>query len=141
MSERIVVFTARNLLDQGRRIVLDNWYMSVRLAQFLLEHDTTVTGTIRANRGVPPELLQMPLQKQQSAFLRKGNMLLVRYKDKKCVCVLTTKYTAGYVDKTRYVHGGKQQHFKKPAQVERYNTLMGSVDLCDQDIEPYDCCR
>lgn len=36
VSERIVVFLAQNLLEKGRHIIVDNWYLSTRLAQYLL---------------------------------------------------------------------------------------------------------
>jgi hypothetical protein len=29
----------------------DNWFVSGRLAQWLLQHQTTLTGTVKTNRG------------------------------------------------------------------------------------------
>ncbi|GBL85236.1 hypothetical protein AVEN_222712-1 [Araneus ventricosus] len=52
--------------------------MSVRLTEFLLCHETTVSGTIRANSGFPKELLVIPSPKKQSAFVRSGIMLHVK---------------------------------------------------------------
>ncbi|CAH1987778.1 unnamed protein product [Acanthoscelides obtectus] len=61
VSERIVVHLAQNILNSGREVILDNWYTSVRLSQFLLTQGTYLTGTIRSNRGVPAQLTRIPL--------------------------------------------------------------------------------
>lgn len=142
MSERIVVFLIKYLLDEGREIIIDNWYMSLKLAEFLLSRNTYVTGTIRSNRGVPKELTTTPLIQNQSCFIRKGDVLIVRYKDKRDVYLLTTKMTGGFTEKPRFDRS-VQSHIeiKKPAAIEHYNKNMGSVDGIDQDIEPYDCTR
>ncbi|KAJ8933120.1 hypothetical protein NQ314_014207 [Rhamnusium bicolor] len=91
MSERIVVFLFERLLDEGRKVIIDNWYMSLRLAQFLLTRNTYVTGTIRANRGVPKELTEIPLKTFQTCFVRKGDILVIKYKDKRDVYLLKSK--------------------------------------------------
>lgn len=52
LSESIPVFLMKSLLYQGQHIVLDNWYSSLDLAEYLLNNNTLNTGTIRTNRGV-----------------------------------------------------------------------------------------
>lgn len=142
ISERIVVFLFQQLLEQGREIILDNWYMSLRLAEFLLTKNTYVTGTIRANRGVPKELTGIPLNPFQTCFVRKDDVLVLRFKDKRDVYLLTTKLTAGFIEKNRYQRSvSGYVSYQKPAAIEHYNVNMGSVDAVDQDIEPYDCTR
>jgi hypothetical protein len=138
ISERIVVYLAQSLLNSRREIILDNWYTSMRLGEFLLTQNTYLTGTIRSNRGVPNEL-KLPLETYQSCFIRKD--MHVRYKDKKDVYLLTSKHHAGFFEKSRYMVGGKLQTFKKPAHIEFYNQNMGSVDAVDQDLEPYSSLR
>ena len=129
MSESVVAYLMRDLLDKGRHVVTDNWYTSLRLGEYLLTRGTTMTGVVRADRGPPKSLAKEKLQKHQSTFARKGNSLVVKYQDKKEVNVLTTLYTADLVDKTTFYY--------KPLHVERYNALMGSVDKTDQLLEPY----
>lgn len=63
--------------------------------------------------------------------------LLVRYKDKKDVYLLTSKHTEGFCVQSRYKVGGKLVLFKKLAPIEYYNQNMGSVDAVDQDLKPY----
>lgn len=101
-----------------------------------------MTGTIRTNRGVPKELGELALQQYQSCFIRKGNTLIVRFRDKRDVYVITTKLTAAFVSKTRYQPTtSRSLNVLKPSHIEHYNMNMGSVDAVDQDIEPYNCKR
>lgn len=142
MSERIVVFLLQDLLEQGREIIIDNWYTSLRLAEFLLTKNTYVTGTIRVNRGVPKELTETHLETFQTCFIRKGDVLIARYKDKRDVHLLTTKHKAGYIEKNRFQPSiSRNVPILKPNIIEHYNLNMGGVDAIDQDIEPYDCTR
>lgn len=142
MSEKVVVYLCQNLLDEGREIILDNWYVSVRLAEFLLARNTYITGTIRTNRGVPKELTSIKLEPGQACFVRKGDVLLVRYRDKRDVYVLSTKMVAGFVEKTtRPTASSRSVVLQKPHHIEHYNKNMGAVDAVDQDIESYCCAR
>ena len=52
-SEAIVVYLLQGLLGQDRHVIVDNWYASLRLATYLLFKGTTMTGVVRADRGVP----------------------------------------------------------------------------------------
>ena len=53
ISEIIVCHLMKDLLDSGRQVVTDNWYTSVRLANYLLTRNTMLTGVIWAGRGPP----------------------------------------------------------------------------------------
>lgn len=141
VSERIVVFLAQNLLDEGRHIIVDNWYLSTRLTQYLLKYRTYITGTLRTNRGVPQHLIDEPLNKGSSLFIRNEDMLLVRFSDKKNVYVLTSRYEASLCEKKRYLVGGQSQFYYKPLHIEMYNQFMGSVDKTDQMLQPYNPAR
>jgi len=56
----------------------------VRLAQTLLDRNMRVCDTIRANRGIPRDLEGegKRLKKGQSAFWRKGDVMVQVWKDK-----------------------------------------------------------
>lgn len=130
-----------DLLNKGRHVVLDNWYSSLHLAQFLLERGTLTTGTIRPNRGVPLIMKNESLSKGQALFSRKDEILLVNFRDTKYVHVITTKYEAGFVERTRFLKGGKKEFIKNPSPIQRYNEQMGAEDLVDQLLEPTDPTR
>lgn len=50
ISERVVVDLMQPLLPKGYHIYVDNWYTSVTLFKYLIDHDTQACGTIRKNR-------------------------------------------------------------------------------------------
>jgi len=62
----------------------DNFYNSVRLAQTLLDRNVRVCGPMRANRGIPCDLEGEGkcFKKGQSAFWRKGDVMVQVWKDK-----------------------------------------------------------
>ena len=97
ISEKIVVHLMRDLLDSGRHVVTDNWYTSLRLSDYLLTRETTLTGVVRSGRGPPKRLMAEKLDKHKSVFVRKENTLIVKYMDRKEVTVLSTRYVAGMV--------------------------------------------
>lgn len=136
-SEKIVVYMMRSLLDEGRHVVTDNWYTSLRLANYLENRNTTITGVVRRGRGPPKEITQLPLEKHQRIFARKGNVLIVRWQDKRDITVMTTKYQAGMVEKVREYFGNQTVFYNKPLHIDMYNKKMGSVDKADQFLEPY----
>ena len=123
------------LLDMGRHCITDNWYTSIRLARHLLTRATDLTGVVKASRGVPECLKVQKLKPKQSSFMRNGDILVVKYEDRKPVYSLTTRYTAELVEKTKPFH--VKVYFKLPLQINFYNEYMGSVDRADQLLKPY----
>jgi hypothetical protein len=143
ISERIVVYLAKNILDLGYSIYTDNWYTSNRLAEYLLRHGTLHTGTIRTNRGVPDAVRDAQLQRHQTAFARKDNMLVLKYSDTRDIYLLTSEFTAELSERQRYVAGahGHQEYFKKPTAIQNYTLSMRGVDKLDQLLHSYNCTR
>ena len=141
VSEQVVVYLAKDVLGQGRHIIVDDWYASTRLASFLEAKKTLMTGTIRPNRGLPKEFIEENLERYASAFIRKENTLVVKWQDKKAVHVISTKYKAGLVEKDKTYFGGVRKVFKKPCSIEKYNTYMGGVHMADHLLEPYEPSR
>ena len=136
-SELVVAYLMKDLLNKGHHVVTDNWYTSLRLGNYLLKKDTTMTGVVRADRGPPKKLKDEKLIRHQSSFARKGNVLAVKYQDKKEVNVITTRYTAGLVEKSKTYFDTTTTFYFKPLHIEEYNNLMGSVDKSDQLLERY----
>jgi hypothetical protein len=135
-SEVIVVhlLAKGNLLDQGYEVTLDNWYTSVRLAQYLWLRKTAMRGTINPVRGIPQVLRDKRLPKSDSAYMRKEHLLAVKFHDKKDVYLLSTADSAGGIEKTRHLTGNQIQVYQKPQAIETYNLRMGGVDITDQLI-------
>ncbi|MPC28607.1 PiggyBac transposable element-derived protein 4 [Portunus trituberculatus] len=133
-SELVLVYLMHSLLNKGRHVVLDNWYTSLQLAEYLLERNTLTTGTIRGNRV---RLKMLPVK-----HWPRNNVLVTKFNDHRVVHVITTKYDGGFVEKTRHLRGGDIEMVKKkPTVIQRYNEQMGAVDIVDQLLEPYDLTR
>ena len=87
--------TVLSLLDgnlgQNHHIYQDNVYNSVRVAQTLLGRNVRVCGTVKANRGIPCDLERegKHLKKGQSAFRRKGDVMVQVWKDRRLVRIMT----------------------------------------------------
>ncbi|KAG0698432.1 PiggyBac transposable element-derived protein 4 [Chionoecetes opilio] len=46
-------------------------------------------------------------------------------------------YNAGLVEKSKTFFGDRTVFFNKPLHIDRYNSLMGSVDMADQLLKAY----
>ncbi|GFO01603.1 PiggyBac transposable element-derived protein 4 [Plakobranchus ocellatus] len=124
------------LLNKGYKLYTDNFYTKPKLAEFLEEKKTLLTGTVRANSKGLPEGVSAQLQVGQTQFWRKGQMVVAAFRQKKSsrkpVLVLSTAHNAEITEKT--VRGKVQ---KKPAAIFDYNSFMGGVDVSDKQIYHY----
>ncbi|XP_066987491.1 piggyBac transposable element-derived protein 4-like [Macrobrachium rosenbergii] len=113
-----------------RAIVLytDNFYKSPTLADALADEETDTVGTVRVTRkDVPAKIKETKLKKgEKVAEFRKKSMVL-KWKDKKDVCVLSTMHDDSMV-KVKSRRGKKMY---KPKAVADYNANMGGVHLSD----------
>ena len=134
---RVVVNLLGDLIGEGRHVVVDNWYTSQKLAAYLVSENTMLTGTINPLRGVPLLLRESNLIRGQTAMMRKGVHLCIKYQDKGQVFVHTTRYTGDFVPAPRFIPGQGRIHYKKPHAVEQYNNFMGGVDKADQLLKYY----
>ena len=145
-SERIVVSLMEKLLHLGYRCYVDNFYASVRLAMFLLEKQTLMVGTIRANRGIPKFVIDTPVEACSHKYFRDRDVLVSKVVDKKSsgkktIYLISTSHVAEDVTVERYVKGGRSESILKPKIVTDYNRFMGAVDLLDGSLHPYDANR
>ena len=66
----------------------------------MLQRNVRVCGTLRANRGIPRDLEEdgKQLKKGQSAFRRKGDVMVQVWKDKRLVRMISTIHDARIVN-------------------------------------------
>ena len=102
------------LLGKGYKLFVENWYTSEALFTYLHEKQTAASGTARKNRLSPPPSLKKPqLQKGEHAFRRKGDMLAIRFNDKKEIYFLSTMHQANIVETgERDRHGNNVQRLQ-----------------------------
>ena len=90
----------------------------------------------RNSRGLPGEVKTLNVAVGDSKHYRKGEMLLVAFRDKKTqkqpVIVLSTGHSAQI--ETKIVRGKEKT---KPAAVMDYNKYMGGVDISDRIVYHY----
>ena len=87
------------LLDKGHHVYFDNYYNSPQLFEKLLDRNTHGCGTVRKDhRGLPKAVSKAKLTKSgQTVFHRKGNLLALKWKDKRDVYILTGIHKADSV--------------------------------------------
>lgn len=69
-------------LKKGYTLFLNNFFMSIPLAQFLYENFTRVTRTLRKNRKGIPAQLKDKFNVGQKTYLRKDHLLVLGYCEK-----------------------------------------------------------
>ncbi|XP_057662243.1 piggyBac transposable element-derived protein 4-like [Diorhabda carinulata] len=124
--------------SSNRNLAMDNWFMSIPLAQKLLnEYKLTVIGTIRKNkRELPEEFVDIKFEKRgvnSSFFLSHDNVTIVSYKPKanKLVTLISTMH-----------HGASLRETScKPEMIHTYNETKGAVDTFDQMCQNMNCGR
>lgn len=141
-SEKIVVHLLHrsDLLGVGLQLTIDNWFNSIRLNEFLLDHNTLSLGTIRVNRGVPSELVNHPMTPISSKFARKNDVLLVKFADKRTVYSCSSLHTADVVTRRRNVRSSDIE-YQLPSMIRDYNSWMSGTDRIDQVMAPVKCTR
>jgi hypothetical protein len=94
----------------------------VRIAETLLERKVKVCGTIRTDRGIPRDLEEerKPLKKRQSAFRRKGDIIVQVWRDKRLVRMIITIRDATVVSTGRK-NRKTNMEIKKSYAVVQYN--------------------
>lgn len=125
ISTKIVLELAEPYLDFGRTIVVDNWYISIELAERLGQRTTYLTGTLRTNRkSNPKEVVSSKLKKGETFSLRNSNNVMVlKWKDKRDLLICSTKDTNNMVTVVK-----RQKITKKPEAIINYNKGKGSID-------------
>jgi hypothetical protein len=115
----VLSFLNRNL-GQNCHIYQDNFDNCVRLAQTLLDRYMRVCSTIRANRGTSRHLEGegKRLKKGQSAFRRKGDVMVQVWNDQRLVRMISTMHETTIVNTGRRDRKTNMQTKKPYAAVQ-----------------------
>ena len=140
LTSQAVLSLADNLLDQGYCITTDNFYTSPELADYLISHKTDIYGTMRVHRKeVPSEMQKAKLKKGEIIAFQRGKVMVMKWRDKKDICLLSTVHNP---EKVRTDKIGKDgNNIVKPKVVVDYNDTMGGVDRLDQHLHDYPVTR
>ena len=98
ITERIPPTLMERYFGKGHNLYIENFYTSLRLAKYLMENGTNVTGTIRENREqFPLELINTSLQKGEAAFYQHDRIVIVEYRAKGIVLEGNLKWFMFYI--------------------------------------------
>ena len=135
-SESVVMKLMEKRLDCGHILFVDNFYTSFPLSQELLKRHTLLCGTLRRNRKHLPEaVVSAKLKTGQHIARRNGRTVVMKWKDKRDVMMLSTLHTGNMTDSSKVNRRG--EHVKKPDCVIDYNQHMCGVDRIDQLMAYY----
>lgn len=144
VSSRIPLDLYRKLLDnvpnaKGYHMYTDRYYTSIPLAEELLKMNCFLTGTIKTNRKYLPTTIKKPqfVRDRKTVAYRKGKTLVLAWKDKRIVTLLSTRNEAGLTSVDRRVRGGELVRIQKPKIVIDYTKNMRGVDRADQYAATY----
>lgn len=119
---------------RGHALYLDNYYTSIALAETLLKQGVSITGTLRSNRKGIPEIFQKSkLKKGESFFLRRNDVLIQKWKDKRDILMISTRHNGEFEEVKPQVGASKL----KPKAIAEYNRYMGGIDKADQIMSYY----
>ena len=160
-SEKIVLQLVNKITNEGRQIILDKDLNSIQLANKLYKVKTYTLGTIKSyttssgKANLPPMItgkgsfIQQP---QQPFFVRKDNILLIKYDEKKTTYLLSTKHLAedfmykniviqNPVNTTRSNNRKFTKFIKKPLMMKEYQLQMESLDQSHDLLQNYEIVR
>ena len=140
LGTRVVVDLVKSLAGKGHHIYFDNYYTSPTLCHILHTNGFGCCGTLRLNRkGIPPSFRSAKVKKGEVVQYTDGEILGIKWKDKKDVSLLTTIHNGEMISKRRRLKGGPGGHVtvQKPAAIDQYNTYMGGVDRAGQLMQYY----
>ena len=128
ITTRIVLSLMDPLLGKGYCLYTDNFYTSPTLADMLVDCNTDTIGTVKvARKDVPAKIKDAKLKKGEVVAAYRKKSMVLKWKDKKDVCVLSTLHD----DSMMQVKSRRGKEVNKPKAVASYNSHMGGVDLSD----------
>ncbi|KAL4134748.1 hypothetical protein QTP88_006465 [Uroleucon formosanum] len=129
VGSKIVLELSEPYLDCGRTLYVDNWYISIELAESLNSRQTHLVRTLRANRkSNPKDVTQKKLKRGEVISMRSfSNILVLKLKNKRDLYILSTKHNSEMIS---IDHRGK--YIEKPKVVIDYNLGKSPIDLSDQ---------
>ena len=123
----VVLCLTEPLRGKSHVVYTDNYYTCPRLADDLYAEDLMSVGVVRLNRHEMPAELKKNMTKGEVIYRRRDNVLALRWKDKRDVCVLTTIHGP----EKRLVRSASQCK-EKPIAIQDYIQNMAGVDKSDQ---------
>lgn len=133
-AQKMIIYLMSELLGEGRTVYADNFYNTVPLAEFLIDKQTYICGTLRSDRvDNPKDVVKKNVKKGEVFGLEnEKGVKVMKWKDKRPVLMITTRAE----DMPTLTQTGKvnraNQPIMKPSSVIAYNKAKKGVDVSDQ---------
>lgn len=145
IGEQIVFKVAKDYLNKGHVIYMDNWFTSADLLRKLLNQNTYGVGTTKSSRKYFPKDLISDKKNKKKNKLEKGeiqyrssnNILALIYSDRKLVNFLTSYHKQIQPIKIKK----HNEEISRPECIDDYNKNMGGVDKQDQKLASFSLMR
>lgn len=139
-TSQIVLALADSLLGMGYCITTGHYYTSPQLADFLISKQTDLLGLLRSNRkDLPLEFSNKKIKKGESLAFKKSKVMVMKWQDKREICLLSTVHNPEKVPTTNKDKEGNI--IKKPRLVVDYNNTKRGIDRLDQHLHDYQICK
>lgn len=134
-GKKTVMRLIKDLVNEGRIVITDNFYNSTDLAEELIKNKTFICGTLRPNRkGLPKTVISTKLKKGNiKGKMNSNGVRVFKWVDKRPVYMISTCRNHN----TEMVNTNKQKRgtgelIKKPGCVLMYNDTKKGIDYSDQ---------
>lgn len=133
-TDKTVMKLMRPYVLKGHELFMDNYYNSYGLSQKLLDLKTHTVGTLRKSRKENPKnVMNKKIKKGEHVWVRKNNVYVSKWVDKRAVTMITTKDHPKMIN----VANKRGQLKRKPIEVVSYNAFMSGIDRADQMVSYY----
>lgn len=138
VAHGLVIRLMKDYLYLGANLTVDNFFVSYKLAEDLLQKDTTMVGTVRSNKRELPKLFASASEAKKrppntSVFCFSKSVSLASYTSRtgKNVLLMSTAHATENVN----------EETGKPLMIHDYNAHKGGVDTFDKMLRAYTCKR
>lgn len=139
-GRKTVMKLIKDLVNEGRVVITDNFYNSVGLAEELLENKTFICGTLRSNRkGLPKSVISTKLKKGEViGKMNRRGVRVIKWFDKRPVHMISTcrNHNTSLKNTGKRVRGSGEE-ISKPECVLTYNNNKKGIDYSDQMASYY----
>ena len=139
LGERVVLQLSEGLQGGNYQLFFDNFFTTCHLLETLQTQHLYACGTTRSNRrGFPDTLKQVSLERGETAFCQRGDLVASVWMDKKPVTMLSTLAPADVTHTAqRRQRDGTCSSVQCTDVVVLYNQYMAGVDKGDQLRQNY----
>ena len=137
-TAQYVIDLMNPFLNKGYHVFTDNYYNSAELCRYMSEHQTYITGTLRADRKAnPKEVTKKKLKKGEMIWRASDDVTVCKWKDKRDVLCISNAHEPMLVA-TQNRHGEAKL---KPNLIRDYNEGMSGIDRSDQMLSYHSALR